>query len=217
MDLLIYCAGGFGKEVMDTARRRNRVSSLWSRIEFVDDFVSEPFKYGAPVHKFDDDLRADLARVEFVIASGEPEGRRLLAEKLAATGARLGRVIDPSVIVAETAHIADGVVVTPFCSISSDARLGQNCCVNTSSIIGHDVTIGENTVISSMVNVGGHTCIGCNSYVGMGALIKDKLTIGSSTIIGMASAVHSDIPPEVIALGNPARVARPNIEKRVFR
>ena len=85
------------------------------------------------------------------------------------------------------------------------------------SIIGHDVAIGENSVISSMVNMGGGCVVGHNTYIGMGALIKEGVTIGSNSIIGMGSVVYNDIPDEVIALGNPARVVRKNIEKKVFK
>jgi acetyltransferase-like isoleucine patch superfamily enzyme len=51
----------------------------------------------------------------------------------------------------------------------------------------------------------------------MGALIKEKLRIGRASIIGMGSVVHSDVPEEVIALGNPARVVRRNEDKKVFK
>ena len=101
--------------------------------------------------------------------------------------------------------LAEGLVVTPLCSISSDARLGRNACVNTMSIVGHDVQVGENTVVSSMVNIGGACVIGANCYLGMGALIKEGVRIGSNSIVGMGSVVYSDIPDDVIALGNPAR------------
>ncbi|MFW8642680.1 acyltransferase [Rhizobium beringeri] len=55
------------------------------------------------------------------------------------------------------------------------------------------------------------------SYLGMGALVKERMQIGHSSIIGMGSVVHIDIPDEVIALGNPARVVRRNEDKKVFK
>jgi acetyltransferase-like isoleucine patch superfamily enzyme len=85
------------------------------------------------------------------------------------------------------------------------------------SIVGHDVQIGENTVISSMVNIGGKTVIGKNSYIGMGALVKDVVRIGDGVIVGMGSVVFNDLPDNVIALGNPARPMRANLEQRVFK
>ena len=50
----------------------------------------------------------------------------------------------------------------------------------------------------------------------MGAQIKQGVKIGSNTIIGMGSVVYNDIPNNVIALGNPARVSRKNINNKVF-
>ena len=37
MKLFIYCSGGFGKEIMDMARRINRIESKWEEICFIDD------------------------------------------------------------------------------------------------------------------------------------------------------------------------------------
>ena len=72
-------------------------------------------------------------------------------------------------------------------------------------------------VISSMVNIGGKTVIGRNTYIGMGALVKDQVRIGDGVIVGMGSVVFNDLPDNVIALGNPARPMRPNLEQRVFK
>ena len=59
--------------------------------------------------------------------------------------------------------------------------------------------------------------IGANSYVGMGVSIKEGTKIGKDVIVGMGSVVYNDIPDGVIALGNPARPMRENVEKRVFK
>ncbi len=218
MNLYIYCAGGFGKEVIDVARRRNNATHQWRDIKFVDDALAVDVKYGAQVMSFDQVIANDgLDQAEFLIAAGEPVVRRKIREKLEKANAKLGRLIDVSTVVADTSHVSDGVIVTPLCSISSDAVLARNSCVNTMSIIGHDVLIGENSVISSMVNMGGACIVGENSYIGMGALIKEGIKIGSNSIVGMGSVVYNDIPDGVIALGNPARVMRNNADQKVFK
>ncbi|MFM0716478.1 acetyltransferase [Paraburkholderia strydomiana] len=214
----MYGAGGFGKEVMDVARRQNAVTKRWEQICFVDDIRTERTHYGADVYRFDAlEVQQHLDEAEFVIALGEPAAREKLGEKLREANARLGRVVDTSSLVVESATLGEGAVITPLCSISSDARLGRHACVNTMSIVGHDVQVGDHTVISSMVNIGGACVIGANSYLGMGALIKEGVRIGSNSIIGMGSVVYGDIPDDVIALGNPARVARPNNDRKVFK
>jgi len=77
--------------------------------------------------------------------------------------------------------------------------------------------VGDDSVISSMVNIGGKTVIGRSTYIGMGALIKDQVRIGEGVIVGMGSGVVNDLPDNVVALGNPARPMRPNLEQRVFK
>ena len=216
--LFIYCAGGFGKEVMDVARRVNESVPQWDHIYFLDDVCKEDEKYGAKIFRLDAFPQGfDRSQCEAVIASGEPVVREKLLARLESAGIALGKVIDTTSIVSTTASIDSGVVITPFCSISSHAVLSRNSTVNTTSIIGHDVEIGENTVVSSMVNLGGGCKVGRNSYIGMGALIRERLTIGKDTIIGMGSVVVHDIPDGVIALGNPAKPIRPNIDKKVFK
>jgi sugar O-acyltransferase (sialic acid O-acetyltransferase NeuD family) len=216
--LFIYCAGGFGREVMDVACRFNAAHQRWTGIHFIDDICETPTRYDAKVFNFEAAC-AFLAQNagEVVIANGEPAARLVLREKLEGQGIALGSLIDTTTVVADTARIASGVVITPLCSISSDALIEINASVNTMSIVGHDVVIGENTVISSMVNIGGKTKIGKNSYIGMGALIKDEVTIGDNVIIGMGSVVYNDIPDNMIALGNPARPMRSNTDKKVFK
>jgi sugar O-acyltransferase (sialic acid O-acetyltransferase NeuD family) len=217
-ELYVYCAGGFGKEVMDVARRLNVSKPQWSNINFLDDISVDSSKYGAKVYKLEDLLSSgEMAKGEVVIANGEPVVREKLFDRLAANGVSMGVVVDVSTLVADTAILEPGVVITPLCSISSDVRLKRNASVNTMSIVGHDVEIGENSVISSMVNIGGACKIGKNCYIGMGALIKESIVIGDNVIIGMGSVVYNDIPSDVIALGNPARPMRPNTDRKVFK
>ena len=59
--------------------------------------------------------------------------------------------------------------------------------------------------------------IGAGTYLGMGCLIKEGLEIGEEVIIGMSSVVHHNIPKGMIALGNPARPMRENLDKKVFK
>ena len=218
MILYIYCAGGFGKEIMDVARRKNKISQQWTEIKYIDDVFTEKFKYGSEVLSLNNLITAvDHNEAEFIIANGEPHIRKNIREKLVKNNYKLGKLVDVSTMVADTANIADGVIVTPMCSISSDAKLSKNSCVNTMSIIGHDVIIGENSVISSMVNMGGACTVGENSYIGMGALVKEGVKIGANSIVGMGSVVYNDVPDDVIALGNPARVVRKNTDQKVFK
>ena len=50
--------------------------------------------------------------------------------------------------------------------------------------------------------------IGKNCWIGAGALIMPGVSIGDNTVIGAGSVVTGDIPPNVVAVGNPCRVMR---------
>jgi acetyltransferase-like isoleucine patch superfamily enzyme len=51
-------------------------------------------------------------------------------------------------------------------------------------------------------------CIGRHVWIGVNAIILKGVTIGDNSIIGAGSVVVRDIPANVVAAGNPARVVK---------
>lgn len=217
MQLLVYCAGGFGQEIMDLARRAHATSSRWSGLAFLDDGSPTPECYGAPVLRLDDAIaRFGVRSMEAVIANGEPYVRMALRQKLEAAGVGLATLVDPSAVVSPSARLAPGAVVFPGCFVSSGAELGTNSVMIAGALLGHHAVVGEDCMIAGQVNVGGACRIGSRSYVGMGAQLREQTKVGAGSIVGMGSIVFADLPDEVVALGNPCRPMRPNSSKRVF-
>lgn len=96
--------------------------------------------------------------------------------------------------------------------------------VNPSGII-----IKKNTLVASRVTILTHehvkrnkhnrklpwitnTEIGENCFIGINAMILPGVKIGNNVIIGASSVVTKDIPDGCIAVGNPAKVIKKNIE-----
>ena len=50
--------------------------------------------------------------------------------------------------------------------------------------------------------------IGNNVWIGANAVVLPGVTIGENSVIGAGSVVTKDIPPNVVAVGNPCRVIR---------
>lgn len=46
-------------------------------------------------------------------------------------------------------------------------------------------------------------------WIGSNVVILPGVTIGKNSVIGAGSVVTRDIPPDVVAVGNPCRVLRP--------
>lgn len=89
--------------------------------------------------------------------------------------------------------------------------------------IGQRVTVGANCVIidtdfhpldpvlrqqQPLAGATAPVVIEDDVFIGMQALILKGVTIGKASVIGAGSVVTRDIPPGVIAAGNPARVLR---------
>jgi maltose O-acetyltransferase len=50
--------------------------------------------------------------------------------------------------------------------------------------------------------------IGDNVWLGGGAIVLPGVTIGADTVVGAGAVVTKDLPPGVVAVGNPARIVR---------
>lgn len=219
--LYIYCAGGFGREVLDIAESLNQNSRLWTNLYFIDDLMpSGSVVNGLKVLSFLDFLTStrDRSDFEIVIAHGEPKSRKKIREQLAEfeVHTNLISLISPNSMVSQRAQVGKGSIVCPGVQISVNAHVGLNSVINCNSIIGHDVNIGDDSVVSSQVNIGGGVKIAPEVYIGMGCLIKERLTIGKKSILGMASVLFDNVPEELLFMGNPAKGIRRAQDARLF-
>lgn len=121
--------------------------------------------------------------------------------------------------------VFDGTI---HCDYGFNIEIGDNFYANVNLIIldGAKVTIGNNVFIAPNVGIytAGHPLdierrnagleyalpitIGNNVWIGGGVSIMPGVTIGDGAVIGGGAVVTRDIPPDVVAAGNPARVIR---------
>lgn len=127
-----------------------------------------------------------------------------------------------------------------FVDYGNNIYFGNNCEVNMNCTFLDDnkIVIGNNTLIAPNVQI--YTAfhpvnanerfgepkedgsfefcktqtapvfIGNNVWIGGGVIIMPGVTIGDNVVVGAGSVVTKDIPNDVIAYGNPCRVARDN-------
>ena len=86
--------------------------------------------------------------------------------------------------------------------------------------IGDNVFIGPNVSIYTIIHAltpkqrneglmhSNPVTIGNNVWIGGNAVILPGVTIGDNAVIGAGSVVTRDVPPSVLAVGNPCRVVR---------
>ena len=113
-------------------------------------------------------------------------------------------------------HFAGDAYVNSFCSIEhrvdiyfgKDVRIGPSVTFTTTNhAIDPDARIiGEATSQSIW--------IGNNVWIGTNSVILPGVHIGDNSVIGAGSVVTKDIPPNVVAFGNPCRVQRSVFENK---
>ena len=212
MILAIYCAGGLGKEVLALACSINR----WEAIVFVDDVTDCRMYHGASVHRFEELLGlVNKENIEFVIASGEPTGRKALYKKLKDHGCKMTNLISPYASLGVGTQLGEGCILWD-CVITNDAIIGENVLINTRALLGHDVIVGSHGVISANCFLGGHTVLDEYVYMAPGAMMKDRIHVGEQAIISLGAVVLRNVRSKAIMIGNPARKIGENTEGRVF-
>ena len=165
----------------------------------------------------DPELEQDLMRAQVLshrINNGDPTDRderhRLLTELLGAFG-------------------EDSVIRPPFrCDYGYQTFVGARTFANFGLIsldvatvrIGDDVQIGPDVQLLTALHpvaagprrdkweAARPIVISDNVWLGGGVIVLPGVTIGANTVVGAGAVVTRDLPPDVVAVGNPARVTR---------
>lgn len=98
--------------------------------------------------------------------------------------------------------------VTVNRSTASDGRtrIGSRGNFLAYSHIGHDCVVGDEVVFSNNGTLAGHVVVGDNAVIGGLTAVHQFCRIGRFAITGGCSKIVQDVPPFMIADGNPAEI-----------
>ncbi len=116
-----------------------------------------------------------------------------------------------------TLEIGDDTTIREFCSLnrgtshSGKTIVGNNCYIMVYAHIAHDCLIGNNVIISNACNMRGHVEI--HDYANISGLvpIHQFVKIGKHSFISGGCRVPKDVPPFILASGEPLSYCGPNI------
>jgi UDP-N-acetylglucosamine acyltransferase len=119
----------------------------------------------------------------------------------------------------EEAHfiIGDNTVIREFTTLHRGtvdkgfSSIGANCLLMAYAHVAHDCTIGDNCIIANSVQIGGHVEIEDYVIVGGCTPIHQFSKVGQHCMVGGGFRVIADVPPYVIAGGEPLRYAGLNL------
>src|SRR5207342_132631 len=103
------------------------------------------------------------------------------------------------------------VTVNRSTTAKGKTRIGNGGNFLAYSHIGHDCNVGDAVVFSNNGTLAGHVQVGDHAVMGGLTAVHQFCRIGNYAITGGCSKIVQDIPPFMIADGNPAKVRGINI------
>lgn len=143
-------------------------------------------------------------------------------------GTRVGNNFETGhgILLRENNLIGDNVSIGSHSVVEADNRIGNNVRIHSNCFIPEFVIIEDEVWISpcvTILNILHPPCprssdcaksvrVKRKAKIGGNVTIGPRVTIGQGSLIGMGSVVTTDIPDNVLASGNPARVIKPMAE-----
>jgi maltose O-acetyltransferase len=127
--------------------------------------------------------------------------------------------------------LGEGSEIRPplYCDYGYQTHVGARTFINFGVVlldvatitIGDDVQVGPNVQFltpthpveaeprRAKLEAARPIAVGDNVWLGGGVILCPGVSIGENTVVGAGAVVTRDLPPNVVAVGNPARVVRP--------
>lgn len=188
--LVIYGAGGFGREVWALACTTREVV-------FCDDTRTGDL-LGAPIIHRDAVLPTD----ELFVAMADTVARARVAKSFSGVG--FASLVAPTAVIAPDVTIGDGAFFCHFSHAAVSAAIGRHLICHVYAYIGHENVIGDYVTVGPRASLNGCVTVGDGAYIGSAAVVRQGVTIGAGATIGMGAVVTKDVAPGAVVVGNPA-------------
>ncbi len=116
--------------------------------------------------------------------------------------------IHPMASISKAAVVESGIIINATAVVQPYSRICAGCMVHAGVVIEHDCHIGKFVNLAPKVTLAGGVKIADRCTIYTGTIVAPNVSIGSDTVIGAGSLVLNDIPPGVLAYGNPAKIIK---------
>jgi acetyltransferase-like isoleucine patch superfamily enzyme len=159
-------------------------------------------------------------RVENTLTIGP--GAHIRSGSVIYGGSRIGSNLETghNVVIREENNIGDNFriwnnsVIDYGCTIGSNVKIHNKVYIAQFTIIEDEVFVGPGATLANDIHPGCPDALKCmrgpyinkGAQIGINCCILPRVVIGEWSVIGAGSVVTRDIPPGVVAYGNPAQV-----------
>ncbi len=116
-------------------------------------------------------------------------------------------------------EIGDRNTIREFCTFSTGTvqdtgvtRMGNDNWVMAYVHLAHDCVVGNHTILANSVQLAGHVHVDDWAILGGCTGVHQFVRVGAHTMIGGGTMLRQDVPPYVMAEGNPAAARGINAE-----
>lgn len=129
--------------------------------------------------------------------------------------------IEPGAVIRDRVEIGDHVIVMMGAVVNIGAIIGEgtmidmNAVVGARAIVGRDCHIGAGAVLAGVLEPPSADPVTIEDQVliGANAVVLEGCRVGHGSVVAAGAVVTADIPAEVVAAGQPARVIK-NVDAR---
>nr|WP_321522370.1 serine acetyltransferase [uncultured Macellibacteroides sp.] len=209
-DIIIYGAGGFGKEIACLLRHINEAKPTWNLIGYLDDNQA---CWGQQVSHFGtclggiDFLNNYPSEIAVILGMGSSNAVRAVREKITNPHVSFPNIIHPTFRIndPETFKIGEGNIIQSLCIVTCDVTMGNFNVLNGAITLGHDVVIGDYNTIMPGVRISGETKVGEHNFFGVGSIVLQQLKIGNRVRLSAGSVLMTKPKDGMLYMGNPAK------------
>lgn len=209
--VVIYGAGGFGREVLQILRDINRLApETWEMLGFIVDpgYTPDFSVHGLPVLGGIEWLQRNKHVLLVIAISSSSVRRRISNEVRSNCENSFATIVHPRAWVGDSVKIGCGSVICAGTLITTDINIGEHVHINIGSTIGHNAVLCDFVTVNPGVNISGNVTLRQGVEVGTGSVIIPHVHVGSWSIIGAGSTVIKPLDDNVTAVGTPARVIK---------
>ena len=122
-------------------------------------------------------------------------------------------------------EIGEGNVFREFSTVHRGTGIGEKTIIGDGNLflayahIAHNCIVGNQTIFSNNATLAGHVVVGDHAIISGLSAVHQFCRIGAHAIVGGCAKIVQDVPPFLIADGNPANLRGVNhvgLERRGF-
>lgn len=117
----------------------------------------------------------------------------------------------PRVEIGHRTTLREFVTVNAATQDGDVTRVGSDCHIMAYAHIAHDCVVGDGVIMANCATLAGHVVVESRATIGGLTGVHQFVRIGQMSFIGGCSKVVQDIPPFMLADGNPLQIHGLNV------